>query len=294
MEDHGDHVHAEGGTQEPAQEGGAEPATAPTEAEISGIGSSVAVGRFVTAAKEVQSNWGELAPEARADGLATAANAELSAVGVPETANELEDLGHQNGHLSFTTWTLTLGEQVFSEPTIDDAKAAAVADTVYHESRHAEQWHRMARHMAGTGQEAAAIARAMAIPARIATDAAANPISGDSTEANEAEAWYENVYGSGRDARGEVLRGLRTLRATLDEKREALRIAEAAYKAVEDDDSVEADEKTRLLEAWQAAFAAWETARDAQQANYDRYRALAEEADAWAVGDAVSSAYSAS
>jgi hypothetical protein len=40
-----------------------------------------------------------------------------------------------------------------------------------------------------------------------------------------------------------------------------------------------------------AAYAAWQAAKQAKDDNYAKYRALAEEADAWQVGGAVQAAY---
>ena len=47
--------------------------------DMTGIGATVAVDRFIVAAKDVQKNWGTLKTEERADRLGKAANAELRA-----------------------------------------------------------------------------------------------------------------------------------------------------------------------------------------------------------------------
>jgi len=73
-----------------------------------------------------------------------------------------------------------------------------VADTIYHESRHCEQWYRMARFMGtptgrgGLGKNGAYIARAMQIPRGQAN--AAERRSLPRNEMAEARGWCESVY----------------------------------------------------------------------------------------------------
>jgi hypothetical protein len=106
--------------------------------DMTGIGATVAVDRFIVAAKDVQKNWGTLKTEERADRLGKAANAELKAVGCYEVTPKLEDLS-EAGKFHFSTWVLGLGKAPFGAASVDDGQAAEIADTVYHESRHAEQ-----------------------------------------------------------------------------------------------------------------------------------------------------------
>ena len=47
-------------------------------------------------------------------------------------------LGAAAGQLDFPTWTLNLGTAAFSAASVTDATAGAMANTVYHETRHAE------------------------------------------------------------------------------------------------------------------------------------------------------------
>lgn len=292
-EDHS-HVHQEElqrtvpatAAKDPVGGTGAAPAT-----EISGIGSSVAITRFVGTAKEVQTDWGTLTAQERADKLAGAANSELKTVGVPECATSLGDLGNNAGELDFTTWTLALGQAPFSAAAVTDAEAADMADTVYHEARHAEQWHRMARYAGGLGKTAAEIQSEMFLPARVTADAFANKYDICNAESTEAESWYENVYGTGAAERNRVISALGTLATALSTRRTALTAAEAAYTAAKDDPAITQPAKDALHATWVAAYAAWQTAKTAKDANYQLYRALAEEADAWQVGGAVQAAF---
>src|SRR5579884_4270112 len=145
-----------------------------------------------------------------------------------------------------------------------------MADTVYHEARHCQQWFMMARFRAGQGQSAQAIASELGIPANIASAAAANPLKHGSTEALEAKGWYESVYGSGSSHREKVLTGL-------DKKGEELHKAEEAAKK---NPTKENQAKLKKIQAEYDAL-------------YKQYRDLPEEADAWRVGGQVSGSYTA-
>jgi len=253
------------------------PAAPAPAAAVTGIESQVAIDRFVAAGHDVQTNWATLTPQQRADRFGAAANAELAQVRVPATAAALANLGAAAGELDFPTWTLKLGTAAFSQTAVTDATTAAMANTVYHETRHAEQWHRIARVRAGAGVTAADIATQMGIPAAVAQSAAGQPLSGGGQEATEGNAWYQSVYGTGAAARNTTLQNVLRLAAASQQ-------AQAAYDRVNADPAATAAAK-------QAARTAWVTAYNALQPAYAAYRALPEEADAFRAGDAAGAAY---
>lgn len=91
--------------------------------------------------------------------------------------------GGDSGSFSRTTWSIKINTTKFSnkpdtdkvgELTLDEA--AEVADTVYHEMRHSQQYFTAAQIMAGEGNDAATIATSIAIPQSVADLACANPI----------------------------------------------------------------------------------------------------------------------
>jgi hypothetical protein len=253
----------------------AAPAAAPA---VTGIESQVAIDRFVAAGHAIQTDWTTLTPQQRAGRFGAAANAELTQIRVPTAAVALAaSLGAAAGELDFPTWTLKLGTAAFSAASVTDATAGAMANTVYHETRHAEQWHRMARVRAGAGVTAADIATQMGIPARVATSAAGQPLSGRGQEAAEGDAWYQSVYGTGSAARRTILQNVLRLAAASQQ-------AQAAYDRVNADLAVTPAAK-------QAARTAWVTAYNALQPAYGAYRALPEEADAFRAGDAAGAAF---
>lgn len=230
------------------------PATpaAPARSET-GIASRVAIGRFNTAARTLTAEWDKLDVNGRGQKLGSAANAELKAAQVPETVIQVKVLPTNAGEFGFAGWTLDLNENLFQRPTIVPPLPASVADTVYHEARHCEQWYRMAQLEAGKGKDGAAIAQALSIPKRVGDLAAASPLQGTSAEGREAQTWYDSIYGALPPATTAAAR-------------------QAAYdKAM-------------------ASYAIWQRLNGEYDVLYRAYRALPEEADAWATGGAAGDA----
>ncbi|MFT6162788.1 MAG: hypothetical protein ACJATT_004598 [Myxococcota bacterium] len=129
------------------------------------------------------------------------------------------------------------------------------------------------------------------IPARIAVDAVAKKYDQSDAESERSKAWYENVYGAGAEARNTVVRALRVQRTNLAAALTKLTTAQTAYEAIKDDRAVSEADKTAKHAAWVTEYAAYALVEAASDQGYAAYRALAEEADAWAVGDATKTAY---
>jgi hypothetical protein len=251
----------------------------------------VSLDRFVSAAKAVEKDWSKLKSTERADQLGDAANAELKRAEVPEVGVVLKDLGQADGNLDFGPWNLNLNDARFKKEAITAAEMAPVADTVYHESRHAEQWHRMARLEAGQGQKGPQIASKLGIKRSVADDAASKPLTGDGPLTSEAKKWHESVYGTKGNDRNNTLKALKTDGADLNTKVEAVQAAQKAYETLVADPSATPEAKQKALDEWETAYAAYEAANTKFDATYKAYRDLPEEADAWALGDRVMTAY---
>lgn len=235
----------------------------------SGLAQIKAIDRFMAEAKQIQADWAKLkTADERADALLKLVNKELIAAGVPACHKTVKELGPNAGQLDFATWTISLGQQPFSKATLTDEEAADIADTVYHEARHAEQWHMMARMLAGRGKSAKAIATEMGIPPNIASDATSKPLKQGSIKALIAEGWYNSVYGAKAAYRKQVLTDVSAKKTALDK-------AEAEY-----DKAPTGANKAKV-----------EVARKQYDAAYEKYKALPEEADAWRAGGAVTNAY---
>jgi hypothetical protein len=256
---------------------GAAPAAAPAPApapppDKTGIGARLAVFRFIEAAKKVETDWATLkTATARAKAFGDAANTELKAAGVPEIKVRVKKMDNL-GEFDFATWTLDIGKDAFAKATADRSEIGDAADTVYHESRHCEQWFRMARLQAGKGWKASKIATKLGIPSKIAKAAVANPLAaGTGAEATEASAWYESVYGTGRKQREKTLTDMPKIQKKLDAARKALAKVLKNKKATEKQKETARKKVEDLQKKWDDTYAA--------------YRALPEEFDAWAVGD---------
>ena len=234
-----------------------------------GLAESAKSGEYVKKAKEVQSDWATLkTADERGKALANAVNKELVASGVPACNYVLADLGDDAGQFDFATWTLSLGQKPFSKATITDEEAADMANTVYHEARHSQQWFMMAQMRAGQGRSAKQIATELGIPATIASAAVDKPLKHGSMEALEAKGWYESVYGAQSTHRENVLTGL-------DKKGKQLHDAQDEYKK-----NPTKENKAKLKKV-----------RAEYDELYREYRDLPEEADAWRVGDQVTNSY---
>lgn len=218
---------------------------------------------FADEALDALSQWDSKSPEERAQALIDAANAGLAEHKISECTSTIVDL-NVLAQFDFTTWNIELGKGVFEAATISNADYADAANTVYHESRHAEQWFSMARLLAGQGKTAQEIATQMGIPLNIANEAAALPYKPGSMEALVANGWYESVYGVDADYRNKTLTDLE--------------------KASTDLEAAEADLAANDTPANRAKVA---TLRRKHQTLYDEYHNLPEETDAHRVGDAI-------
>jgi hypothetical protein len=211
----------------------------------------------------------------------------------------VKDIGSANGQLDFTGWRLDVNERVMNKTAITDAEAASVADTIYHEARHGEQWYRMARLLAGKGKDAAAIRKEMLVPDKVAKAAEKDPLKGNSAEAKEAAAWHRSVYGSGAKKRNEILRSLGPLRTKVVAARKTYETAvqELRTASVIDPQAgllaqglAAANASLAMLKAVQARISL-RMAEAAFKKAYQAYRNLPEEVDAWKVGGRVEARY---
>ena len=205
--------------------------------------------------------WHELTPQQRAAELVRLVNIRLRAAGVPEVTPNATNTGVAAGEFDFPTWQMNVGLPALSmaQPTRD--QAADIADTIYHEARHAEQWFRMAQLRAGQGRTAAQIARELGIERRIADAAVAAPLAAGSMQALIAQGWYDSVYGSGSAHRE---RTLTTVTGA----------AEARDRAQQRFDANPSAQNQAALDRALRRF----------QRAHDAYRDLPEENDAWATG----------
>jgi len=272
--------------QRPAQATG--PAAAATPAaparSETGIASRVALDRFSTAARGLTAEWATLDANARGQKLGTAANAELTAAQVPSTVVQIKPLPTNDGEFGFSGWTLDLNETLFARPTIVPPLLASVADTVYHEARHCEQWYRMAQLEAGKGKDGTAIAQALSIPKRIGDLAAAAPLGAETADGRQAQTWYDSIYGANATTRNATLNDMAAKSLELRAALTTYQADQAAYEGLPAAATAEA--KQAAYDKAMASYAIWQRLNGEYDVLYRAYRALPEEADAWATGGA--------
>ena len=208
---------------------------------MTGIGAGFAIGQFIGVAKKVREHWAELTPYGRAEVLVNAVNFELAHFDIPKVGFTLEDLGNDNGRLDFENWVLELNETRFKKATPEAADLPGISRTVYHESRHADQWFRMARLQVGLKMKGDDIADKLGIPAWVVKEAQKQPLKGDSPEAKEARQWFESVYGAKADERNKTLTDLDDIGTKYRDALAKQRLVDSNPTASEDDKKKAAD-----------------------------------------------------
>jgi hypothetical protein len=150
--------------------------------------------------------------------LMDSVNGILRQSGAPDVSSTFGASGDGNyGSFNGESWQMTLNEHYFESTGTDadqmqaDYREALL--TVYHEARHAEQAFLMARERSGLGATVEQIVAAMAanphnappIAEWVVQIAHQNPILQCDATQYATEQWYESMYGSGADARYQVL-----------------------------------------------------------------------------------------
>jgi hypothetical protein len=168
-----------------------------------GIAQESCINEYVRKVSELTQLWAEYNNKfKRAIHLIEAAQTQINKFSVPWPTMGLESMEGLNGVFRFTPWTVKLSEAKWNRGAPKKPEnqekfkkgISQLADTVYHEYRHCEQWYRMARFLASTGLGAAEISRSMLIPDNIA-QASRNAPTLTAEERSEGEAWYKGVYG---------------------------------------------------------------------------------------------------
>jgi hypothetical protein len=202
----------------------------------SGLAEQAEIEAYTEAAREVIEgvDWAALTVEERADAILEKVNERLTAAGVPVVGKVVQALGaNEYGRFAFSLWSIRVNQALLAQDALTSAQAADLADTMYHEARHAEQWYRMAQLMAGQGKTAAEIASTMGIQPRIALLAFADPLAEGSMEALIADGWFQSVYGTGSAHRAHALGASGTYEEyrNLPEESDAWRVGSSVNEA---------------------------------------------------------------
>jgi hypothetical protein len=167
-----------------------------------GIAQESCINEYVRQASELTRKWATFDKYDRIGHLAGAAAAQINKFSVAWPKWNIEKLDNANGQFQFRIWEVKLSEAKWKLAAPKEAEMqvrfkkgiSKLADTMYHEYRHCEQWYRMARFLASTGKSPAEISQMMGIPINIAQASLKAPRL-NTEELSEGEAWYEGVYG---------------------------------------------------------------------------------------------------
>lgn len=164
----------------------------------SGLATETDRKEFVAVGKDVEQNWATLGTaEERAKALFAGVKIQLDKEKVPTPKMEVGDTGIAAGVFDGKDWKITFGRAPLSAATISDDDARDLSGTVYHEARHAEQQHKMARMLAAKGNTSAQIQAKMGIPDFVADDAVGNKLT-DGIEIATASQQFDSEFGAGR------------------------------------------------------------------------------------------------
>jgi peptidoglycan hydrolase-like protein with peptidoglycan-binding domain len=134
-------------------------------------------------------------PDEQLAALAAASNAQLAEVGVPYVPIDFGDAHGNWAEFDWSTWSVAVDRTMYVNAQ-EAGNAAENMDTIYHESRHAEQWWTIARLMAGLYEmDGAAINAQTSLKQDIADAAVQDPILQSNAQTDAALAWYNQTYG---------------------------------------------------------------------------------------------------
>jgi hypothetical protein len=175
--------------------------------------------QYTQACSAIYPNFGNLSERAIRQAMVNAVNLALSASGVPQLGFHEDLSSTAYAEFDFQEWRITFGNALSGGPKTSQLFKSYV-NTVYHESRHCEQWYRMAQGVARGNdhisnfdlfnrwktqdRSAATIHQRMFIKMAVATQAVTNPDYAPVTKF-EVQNWFRSVYGMSRTRRGQVL-----------------------------------------------------------------------------------------
>ncbi len=225
--------------------------------------------------KTLQKDWPKLTPDARTAHMEAAVNKQLAKSGVPPvgvvSANHLSP--STNDQMNFPKWNLDMNPALINSSQLSDRPTADLGNTLFHESRHGEQWYLIARNEAGSGKDAYAVTASTGMPISVSRSAAAHPLSHKDALHSCSQQMYDSVYCGGAASRNATLTNLPKL-------------TDSYNKALASNNKIQADPHATAAQRHAAYDSATKALKD-YQVGYDGYRALPEEADAWRAGDSV-------
>jgi hypothetical protein len=250
------------------------------------------VDQFVAGMTRLRDDWPSLDQDERLERIDALINPRLAATGVPAVEVEIHPDRTDGATFGFKTWSIRLGSNLVQAPQLDVNATAWLANVVYHEGRHAQQWYDMARTQAGDGKTAAEMAQHMGIPLKVAKTAARDPLRPNATgvegaRRHAAQTHHRSVYDHGPNGhakhRNHVLGELNRLPAERNQKHAAYWQAVATHGQ----HPTTTAGHTALTQAYQDWWTADQNYQQHMPTIEAAYRNLPEEVDAWTAGNAV-------
>lgn len=193
-----------------------------------------------------------------------------------------------------------INNNLLNRNNLSEAQSKELAKTVYHESRHAEQWYLIARQKAAEqagvkgetpAQQALAIKNAMSIPLKTAAHAQQHPLGVHDRRRACAQALDDSIYGAHADQRNRTLDD-QDKKILADQEAQAhFNTVNGAYEKLLHDPHADLAAVQKGYQEAVAAQKQWEATSAARQKAYQAYQRLPEEADALETGDAVGKIY---
>jgi hypothetical protein len=250
---------------------------------------------------KTRTGWDALTVLKRIDALLEPANEQLAKVGVPRVVGLVDPLGTMRGTADHAAFNRGLWQVWFNPdqlgPGVGEAQFARVANTVYHECRHAEQTFRVARKLATDGLEADEIATAISIPVPTARQAVDDPLPRKSKqEWAEASAWQYNMeVVEGTQSRADLVNARKdTAMAEYDDARTVWRALRKLHdndptvspvlKKWYDDELLKPGGAGRFKHTFDTARSEYIAKRERAKQAYLQYAQMPVEEDAWATG----------
>jgi hypothetical protein len=180
------------------------------------------VDQFAKDLQKIQANWQNMTVPERLSALKLAINTTLNAAGLPTCDVIAEKMsGDTAGQFETRNWKLFVDSDLLNQPTLSNKNAIELGKTLYHEARHSEQFYRIAQMLASqppdgqkrTPQQIANelnLGNAFSVAQRATQSVQNTPLS--PAQLQVANAWYQSMYGTGRNHSLQVYNQLATAR----------------------------------------------------------------------------------
>lgn len=251
---------------------------------------------FAKGFKNLQKTWPTLTAVQRQRQLEDLVNTQLHKGGVPRVGIVPRDLPTDDGQLIFKDWKLAINKNLLNGNHLPEAQAKELANTVYHESRHAEQWYLIAQQKAAQlggaagetpAQKVMAIQNAMGIPFSTAAHAYHHPLGAHDGRKPCAQALNDSIYGAHAAHREQTLHDIHEKSLADNHAQAHLDNVNRAYENLRQNPQAHPPAIRKALQEVTAAQKRREATYADWQKAYHAYQRLPEEADALETGDAV-------